>query len=86
MDDEAGGQIVAFRDFGVARFAAAQCPALFEQLRSCSPVDGAVNAAAAEQALVCGVYDSVDRLLRNVAFADGDLHGNRLEKSSSSKY
>ena len=49
MDDRARFQIIAMRDFGVARVAAAERAAFLQQFGSCGAVDRAVDSAAAEQ-------------------------------------
>ena len=58
---------MAAGDACFTRRTAAEPPAFFEQPRARRPVDGPVDAAAAEQALVRGVDDRVDRLARDVA-------------------
>lgn len=61
MDDAAGWQAVAAGRFRLARPAAAELAALCQQAASSSAVDRPVDAAAAEQALVRGVDDGIDR-------------------------
>ena len=68
------GQAVSPRDFGLAGFAPAQGSALRQQLRPRRPVDTAVHAAAAQQALVGRVDDGVHRHFRYVVSYDLQRH------------
>ena len=61
VDHMAGGQPIAARDPRLAGRAAADLAAFLEKLRTGGAMDGAVDAAAAEQALVRGVDDRVER-------------------------
>src|SRR5690606_26773100 len=72
VDDPAGGQVVAPGRLGVAGVAAAEGAALGQQAGPGGPVDGAVDAAAAEQRAVGGVHDRVDLEGRDVAGDDLD--------------
>jgi len=67
-------QTAAGRRLRVAGLAAAEQPALSEDLGAARAVDRAVDSAAAEQGRVGGVDDRVDVLLGDVA-ADRFDHG-----------
>src|SRR5205823_1713577 len=70
------------RRLRVAGVAAAQQPALRQQLGPRRAMDCTVDAAAAEQARIRGVDDGVDALLRDVA-ADGLDHIGKLALTES---
>jgi len=53
------GQAIAPGDLGVARLAASQAPALFEQPRPGGTMDRSVDTAAAQKGAVGGVNDAV---------------------------
>lgn len=60
VDDVAGGEIVPGGEFSLAGGSAAEAGAFGEQSVAGGAVDGAVNAAAAEEGVVGGVDDGVD--------------------------
>jgi hypothetical protein len=70
MDDVPGLEAVAAGDLGGAGVAAAQGLALGQQLRAGGAVDGAIDAAAAEQRAVRCIHDGVDVECRDVGDAD----------------
>ena len=72
MDDVTGLQLVAARDLRLASTRAAEGTAFREQPRARAPVNGAVDAATAEERLVGGVHDRVDVKQRDVALDDLD--------------
>jgi hypothetical protein len=49
VDDVLRGQSIPFRDFCIARLAAAEQPALVHELRSGRAMDRTIDAAATEQ-------------------------------------
>ena len=55
-----GFQLVAAGDFRLAGFGAAERSAFGQQFRSGRAMNGAVDAAAAEQAAVGGIDDGID--------------------------
>lgn len=59
MDHILAGQSISLRDFCTAGFAAAQRLTLGKQLRSCSPMDAAVNTAASQKRAVRRVDNSI---------------------------
>ena len=59
VDDVFGFQAISFGDFGLPSLAAIQCPALCQQLRAGRTVNGAVYSAAAQQALVGRIDDTL---------------------------
>src|SRR2546423_90677 len=61
MDHVLAGQTVAARDLGSAGCAAVERAALGEQFRPRRAVDGAIDAAAAQQRGVGGIDDGIDR-------------------------
>ena len=77
VDHVARRQTEARRDLGLSRLAAAELGARRAELRSGGAVDGAVDAAAAEQALIGGVDDGVDVERGDVALDDVDALGHR---------
>jgi hypothetical protein len=60
MNDTPGRQTITLGDLGVASRAAAKRAAFGEQLRSRGAMDGAIDAAAAQQRTVGGVDDGVN--------------------------
>ncbi len=78
MDDMAGGQAVTVGDLGVAGGAAVERGALLPERRSGGAVDGAVDAAAAQQRVVGGVDDGVDGQLCDVAAVQRQTMGHAL--------
>ena len=66
VDDVAARQAVRAGDLGLASPAAAQRPALLEQLRPRRPVDAAIHAATAQKRFICRIDDSVNLHFRNV--------------------
>ena len=87
MDDVPGLEAIAAGDLGGAGVAAAQGLAFGQQLRSGGAMDGAVDAAAAEQRGVGGVDDGVDVERRDVGDADleprrSDLGGEQGRRRS----
>jgi len=75
VDDVAGGEAVAPGDLRLARRAAAERAAFRQKLRPGGPVNGAVDPAAAEQRLVRGINDGVNREPGDVALDDLDAVG-----------
>ena len=82
MNDVSRAKATGARRLRVAGVAAAQQPALRQQLGPRRAMDCTVDAAAAEQARVRGVDDGVDALLRDVA-ADGLDHIGKLALTES---
>ena len=84
VDHPPGGEPSGGRGHGLAGWEAVgvaagpQGAALGEDLGAAGPVDGAVDAAPAEQRRVGGVHDRVDGLGRDVALPEGDLHRRSL--------
>ena len=70
VDHMLGRQPIAARDLGAAGLAAAERPAFGEQFRSGGAMDGAVDAAAAEQRAVRRIDDRIERKRRDVGNAD----------------
>jgi hypothetical protein len=66
----------ARRDLGLARLAAAKQPAGRLQLGPCRPVDGAVDAAAAQKGAVGGIDDRIDIERGDVGFENLDAVGH----------
>ena len=85
VDDPARGQPVALRRLGLARSAASERAALVEQLRARRAMDGAVDAAAAQQRRVRGVDDRVDALLGDVAADDLD-HASTMTEGATRRF
>ena len=75
MDDILCGQLVGVCGFGVAGFASVECVAFGEELFAGCAVDGAVDAAAAEERRVGGIDDGVRVELGNVAEVERELVG-----------
>src|SRR5262245_27171884 len=73
----------AGRDFGLARLAAAEDGASFHELGAGRAVNGAVDAAPAEQCSVGGVDDGVDVERGDVALDDGDAVKHRALDAGS---
>lgn len=73
MDDFLAGEVVGGGNFRITGFAATQGTALVIQVRTCGSVDGAVDAAAAEERFVCCVDDAVDLQLGYVVSDEGDF-------------
>jgi hypothetical protein len=71
VDHKFGGEAVAPSDPSLAGRAASEASALLDKAGAGRPMDGAVDAPAAEEGGACGVDDGVDRKLRDVA--EGDL-------------
>jgi len=67
VDDIAGRQPIAARDPRLSGRAAADAPALLQQFRPGGAMDRAIHAAAAEQAVIGGIDDRVDRATGDVA-------------------
>jgi hypothetical protein len=78
VDHVARRQPKALRDLGLSRLAAAELGAHRTELRSRGAVDGAVDAAATEQALTGGVDDGVDVERGYVTLDDLDALRHRL--------
>jgi hypothetical protein len=72
MNDMPGRKPVTFGDFGIAGGAAAEAAAFGQKLRSGGAMDGAIDAAAAEQRFIGGVDDGVNA-------QGGDVGGDDLE-------
>lgn len=70
VDDKAGRQTKARRDFGVASGAAAQWPAGRQQFGTGRPMNGSVHAAAPQQTVVRRVDNGVHLLAGDVALLD----------------
>jgi hypothetical protein len=79
MDDVPGLEAIAAGDLGGTGVATAQGLAFGQQLRSGGTMDGAVDAAAAEQRGVGSVDDGVDVERRDVG--DADLEPRRSDIS-----
>ena len=75
VEDVARGEVAGTGRLHVAGRTAAERLALLEDRRARRAVDRAVDAAAAEQALVRGVHDRVHLLARDVALDDLEPHG-----------
>lgn len=77
VNDEAGRETKARRDFGVASGAAAKRPTRRQQFGTGRPVDRAIHAAASQQAVVRRVDNGVHLLAGDVAPLDLQtiLHG-----------
>ena len=87
MNDVPGLEAIAAGDLGGTGVATAQRLALGQQLRSGGAMDGAVDAAAAEQRRFGGIDDGVDVERRDVGDADleprrSDLGGEQEERCS----
>lgn len=65
-------QVPAAGQFGLTGLATSECAALLEQPGSCGPVNGAVDATAAEQRVVGCIDDGIDGKCGDVAFEDLD--------------
>ena len=72
VNDPARGKIVAFGDLRLARRAAIQSTALFQELRACRTVNRAIDSAAAQQRRVGGIHDGIHFLIRDVAIHNFD--------------
>ena len=77
MDHVSRGKPEALRDLGFSGVAAAERGAGLAQLGPRGAVNGAVDAAAAKQAVIRGVDDGVDIERGDIALDDGDAvrHG-----------
>lgn len=73
MNHFLGRQFEPIRYLRLACFAASKRAACVDEVGTRSSVDGAVDAAAAEERFVCGVDDGVGGELGDVAFYDGDF-------------
>ena len=78
VDDVAARQAVRAGDLGLAGPAAAQRPALFEQLRPRCTVDAAIHAASAQQRFLRRVDDGVHAHFRNIVSNDDKGHDTHL--------
>ncbi len=78
VDDVFRRQAVTFGDLGLARFATAEGHAFFQQGGAGGSMDGAVDAASAEQGFVGGVYDGVHLEACEVTLGDGDFIADRF--------
>lgn len=81
MDDEAGLELVAAGEAGLARGASPQGAALGQQLGAGGAMDGAIHAASAQERAVGGVHQGVHFLGDDVALEqlhlramDGEAH------------
>ena len=74
MNDVTGRQPEARRQARFAGFAAAELSTNFQQFRSGGPVDGAVNAAAAQQRTICRIDDGIDRQGGDIGFDCPNSH------------
>lgn len=72
VNDVTAWQIPAAGQFGMTGLATSECAALLEQPGSGGPVNGAVDATAAEQCIVGCIDDRIDGKLGDVAFEDLD--------------
>src|SRR3954462_2610490 len=79
VDDVPRRQPITLRDLGVARRAAVQRPARGEKLGTRGAMDGAVDAAAAQQRGVPGVDDRIEVKPRE--FAQDDVQGRAVTDS-----
>ena len=87
VDDVAARQAVRARDLGLAGPAAAQRPALLEQLRPRRTVDAAIHAATAQQRFLRRVDDGVHGHFRDVVANNDKGHiVYRLHSSDLLKY
>jgi len=87
VDDVAARQAVRARDFGLAGPAAAQRPALLEQLRPRRPVDAPIHPASAQQGLLGRVDNGVHGHFRDVVANDDKGHiVYRLHSNGFSEY
>src|SRR4029079_5817220 len=80
MDHMARRQIVAACDLGIAGFAPAERSAFAQQLLAGGALNGAVDAATAEQAFVRRVDDRVHLQTRNIAKRDFDRRAAQLSR------
>ena len=69
-------QAVRARDLGLAGPAAAERPALLEQLRPCRTVDAAVHAASAQQGFLRRIDDGIHAHFRDVIANNFKRHGS----------
>ena len=74
VDHIFAGQTIRPRDFGVAGLAAAQRPALVQQLRPRRSVNAAVHAAPAQKGFICRVDNGVHAHLCNIIANDFQRH------------
>jgi len=72
MNDVTRGEAKAWRDLGRARFAAAESRASLAEFGPSGAVNGAIDAATAEQRIVGDIDDGVEAELRDVALDDFD--------------
>lgn len=72
MNDVFGGEVVALGEPTFADGAAVKRQTLVQEPAPCCPVDGAVNAGAAQKGLVGGINDGIDLQRRDVAQNDAD--------------
>ena len=72
MDHVTAWQVPATGHLGMTGLATSECAALLEQPGSGGPVNGAVDATAAEQRAVGGIDDGIDGKCGDVAFEDLD--------------
>ena len=66
MNHILAGQAVRLCNLCFACHAAAQSPALCQQLRSCRPMDTAVHTSTAQKRFICRIDDSANLHFRNV--------------------
>src|SRR5262249_17956192 len=75
-------------DAGLACRTAAERAAFLQQAAACRAMDGAIDAASAQQAFICGIDDDVDFRTRDVAlFCADDAHlrpQNRMNQAKPS--
>ena len=74
VDHIPAGQAVGLGDLGIAGLAAAQRPALGQQLRPRRAVDAAIHAASAQQGLLGRIDDGIHGHFRDVVANDDKGH------------
>lgn len=60
VNDMPGREAVSLGDLGIAGLAAMKLPAFHYELRTCRAMDSPINATAAKQGSIGGVYDRID--------------------------
>ena len=72
MDDFLTGQQIGIGHLALPSLTTAQCAALLQQSFTCSPMDGAIYTATAQQTPVGGIHDRIDLQRRDIPYYNLD--------------